>query len=57
VQLDIIVPVLMSCVVLWWVSRGMRWTTLLAVVAVTLILVFCIVFFERAGIRVIPGRE
>jgi hypothetical protein len=32
---------------LWWIGRGMRWTTLLAVVLVTLILVFCIVFFER----------
>jgi hypothetical protein len=49
-QLDIIVPVLMSCVLLWWLSRGMRWTKLLAVAVVTLILVFCIVFFERAGI-------
>jgi hypothetical protein len=56
-QLDIIVPVLMSCMLLWWIGRGMRWTTLLAVALVTLILVFCIVFFERGGIGVIPGRE
>jgi len=49
-QLDIIVPVLMSCVVLWWVSRGMSWSKLLVVAAVTVILVFCIVFFERSGI-------
>ena len=55
--LDIIVPVLMSCMLLWWIGRGMRWTTLLAVAAVTLILVFCIVYFERAGVLVIPGRE
>jgi hypothetical protein len=56
-QLDIVVPILMSCVVLWWVSRGMRWTTLLAVVVVTLILVYCIVLVERSGVFVIPGRE
>jgi hypothetical protein len=49
-HLEIIVPVLMSCMLLWWIGRGMRWTTLLTVTAVTLILVFCIVFFERAGI-------
>jgi hypothetical protein len=56
-QLDIVVPILMSCVVLWWVSRGMRWTNLLAVVVVTLILVYCIVLVERSGVFVIPGRE
>jgi hypothetical protein len=49
-QLDIIVPVLMSCMLLWWIGRGMRWTTLLAVAVVTLVLVFCIVFFERSVI-------
>ena len=49
-RLEIIVPVLMSCVVLWWVSRGMSWTRLLAVAAVTLILIFCVVFFERSGV-------
>ncbi|MEA2822508.1 MAG: hypothetical protein QOJ86_4512, partial [Bradyrhizobium sp.] len=30
-QLDIIVPVLMSCALLWWISRGMTWTTRLTV--------------------------
>jgi hypothetical protein len=49
-QLDIIVPVFMSCALLWWVSRGMSWTTRLVVAVVTLVLIFCIVFFERAGI-------
>jgi hypothetical protein len=49
-QLDIIVPVFMSCALLWWVSRGMSWTTRLVVAIVTLVLIFCIVFFERAGI-------
>jgi hypothetical protein len=48
-QLDIIVPVIMGCALLWWVSRGMNWTTRLVVAAVTLVIVFCIVWFERSG--------
>ncbi len=40
----------MSCALLWWVSRGMSWTTRLVVAVVTLVLIFCVVFFERAGI-------
>jgi hypothetical protein len=48
-QLELIVPVLMSCALLWWVSRGMTWTTRLAVAAVTLVLIFCILLFERSS--------
>jgi membrane protein CcdC involved in cytochrome C biogenesis len=48
-QLDIIVPVVMSCALLWWVSRGMNWTTRLVVTAVTLAVVICIVLFERSN--------
>jgi hypothetical protein len=47
--LDIIAPVIMSCALLWWVSRGMSWTTRLVVTAVTLVVIICIVLFERAG--------
>ena len=56
-NLDLIVPVFVSCALLWWVSRGMSWTTRLVVAAVTLVLILCIVLFERSGVRVIPGRE
>jgi hypothetical protein len=49
-RLDIIVPVVMSCALLWWVSRGMSWTARLAVAVVTLLLIICIVLFERSGI-------
>ena len=56
-QLDIIVPVLMSCALLWWVSRGMTWTTRLAVAAVTLVAIIVVVLFEQSGVYVIPGRE
>ena len=48
-QPDLIVPVVMSCALLWWVSRGMSWTTRLTVAAVTLALVIFIVLFERSG--------
>jgi hypothetical protein len=48
-QLDVIVPVLMSCALLWWVSRGMTWTTRLTVAVVTLVLILCILLFERSS--------
>jgi hypothetical protein len=38
----------MSCALLWWVSRGMNWTTRLVVTSVTLVVIVCIVLFERA---------
>ncbi len=56
-QLDIIVPVLMSCALLWWVSRDMNWTARLVVAAVTLVVIIVVVLFERSGVYVIPGRE
>ena len=56
-QLDIIVPVLMSSALLWWVSRGMNWTTRLAVAAVTLVVIIIVVLFEQTVMYVIPGRE
>lgn len=48
-SLEIIVPVIMSCALLWWVSRGMNWNTRLMVAAITLVVVVCIVLVERAG--------
>jgi len=39
----------MSCALLWWVSRGMTWTTRLVVAVVTLMLIVCILLFERSG--------
>jgi hypothetical protein len=49
VQLDIIVPVVMSCALLWWVSRGMSWTARLSVTALTLVLILCVLLFERSS--------
>jgi hypothetical protein len=56
-QLDIIVPVVMSCALLWWVSRGMSWTTRLVVTVITLAVIICILLFERSGLCVIPWRK
>jgi hypothetical protein len=48
-QLDIIVPVIMGCALLWWVGRGMNWTARLVVAAITLVVIVGIVLFERSG--------
>jgi hypothetical protein len=47
-RLDIIVPVLMGCALLWWVSRGMSWTRRLTVTAVTLGIIIVVLLFERS---------
>ncbi len=56
-QLDIIVPVVMSCALLWCVIRGMSWTTRLVVTVITLAVIICILLFERSGLYAIPWRE
>jgi hypothetical protein len=48
-RLDTLILVLMSCALLWWVSRGMSWTTRLVVAAITLAVIICILLFERSG--------
>ena len=50
-QLEIIVPVIMGCALLWWVSRGMNWTTRLVVTAVTLVVIVVVVLFEQSGFK------
>ena len=56
-QLDIIVPVVMSCALLWWVSHGMSWTTRLVVTVITLAVIIGILLFERSALYVIPWHE
>lgn len=46
-SLDIVVPVLMSCALLWWVSRGMTWQTRLVVAAITLVVIVGVLLVER----------
>jgi hypothetical protein len=47
--LDLLVPVVMCCALLWWVGRGIGWTARLAVAAITLAVIVCILLFEQAG--------
>jgi hypothetical protein len=37
----------MGCALLWWVGRGMSWTTRLVVTAVTLAVIVGVVLLER----------
>lgn len=47
-HLEIIVPVLMSCALLWWIGRGMGWSTRLMVAAITLVVIVAILLVEKA---------
>ena len=49
-QLEIIVPVLMSCALLWWVSQGMSWGRRLAIAAVTLGVIVLVLLVEQSGV-------
>ena len=46
-RLDLLVPALMYCALLWWFSRGLSWTARLAAAAVTLVLIAIAVLVER----------
>jgi hypothetical protein len=45
--LDIVMPVVMYCAMLWWLSRRMSWTRLFAITAVTLALIIVVLAVER----------
>ena len=47
-RLDIIVPVMMCCALLWWFGQGMSWTRRAVVTAVTLAVIVGILWFERS---------
>ena len=49
-QLDVLVPMLMGCALLWWIGRGMGWARKLAIAAITLGLIAVVLFVER-GIK------
>jgi hypothetical protein len=48
-QLNVIVPVIMGCALLWWIGRRMSWTRRLVVTAITLVVIICVLLFERGG--------
>ena len=45
---DIVIPVLMGCALLWWISRGMSWPTRLVVAAIALVVIVGILLIERS---------
>ena len=45
--LDIVMPIVMYCAMLWWLSRRMSWTRLLMITAVTLVLIIIVLAVER----------
>lgn len=45
---DIVIPVLMGCALLWWIGRGMNWTTRVIVAAITLVVITGILLLERS---------
>lgn len=47
-HLEIIVPLLMGCALLWWIGHGMGWIKRLIVVAITLVVIVAILLVERA---------
>jgi hypothetical protein len=48
-QLDHLVPVVMSCALLWWIGRRMTSASRLLVTAITLAAIVLILLVERAG--------
>jgi hypothetical protein len=46
-RLDIVVPVVMYCALLWWVGRSLSWAAKLATAVVTLVLIICVLLVER----------
>ncbi|TYL84525.1 hypothetical protein FXB40_44825 [Bradyrhizobium rifense] len=46
-RLDLLVPALMYCALLWWVGRGLSWTARLATAVVTLVLIVGVLLVGR----------
>ena len=51
---EIVVPVLMSCALLWWIGRGMGWTTRLMVATITLVVIVA-VFLVAVAVGTLPA--
>jgi hypothetical protein len=47
-QLDLIVPVIMGCALLWWVGREMSFTARLTMAAATVALILAVLMFEQS---------
>ena len=47
-QLDIIVPVIMGCALLWWIGREMSLTARLMIAAATVALILVVLMFQQS---------
>ena len=47
-QLDIIVPVIMGCALLWWIGREMSLTARLTIAAATVALILVVLMFQQS---------
>jgi hypothetical protein len=47
-QLDIIVPVIMGCALLWWVGREMSLTARLTIATATVALIVVVLMFQQS---------
>jgi hypothetical protein len=48
--LEILVPALMGCAMLWWVGQAMSWTARFAVSAITVVLIIAVLLLGRVGL-------
>jgi hypothetical protein len=48
--LEILVPALMGCAMLWWVGQPMSWTARFAVSAITVVLIIAVLLLGRVGL-------
>jgi hypothetical protein len=48
--LDLVVPIVMYCAMLWWIGRRFNWTQRLVITMVTLTLILIVVLVERGGL-------
>jgi len=48
--LEILVPALMGCAMLWWVGHAMSWAARFAVSAITVVLIIAVLLLGRVGL-------
>lgn len=48
--LEILVPALMGCAMLWWAGPGMSWTVRFGVSAITVVLIIAVLLLGRVGV-------
>ena len=49
-SLEILVPALMGCAMLWWVGHALSWIARFAVSALTVVLIIAVLVLGRVGL-------